>query len=77
MKRHTCIVCGKKRYERFMSKTDVINSRGHWACTILNYKGNFSDVLNYNTCSDKLSDLNGQLLQLRNKDLFKKMFKST
>jgi len=33
MKRHYCILCGKKRQERFMEFIEIaINNRGRWQC---------------------------------------------
>lgn len=76
-KRHTCIVCGKKRYERFMRKTEVMNDYLHWACSLTHCKNNAWELVTYQTCHDKLSDLDGQLKALREKELFRKMFHST
>lgn len=75
-RRHTCIVCGRKRYEQYMTRTDVLNAWKHWACNMKNDKAGLMALLKNETCSDKLSDLNGQLLRLHDKELFKRLFVS-
>lgn len=73
-KRHTCIVCGRKRYEQYMERINILNAYEHWACKLSTDKNGLWALVTNETCYDKLSALNGQLRSLQYKELFKKLF---
>lgn len=56
-KRKTCLICGKKRYEKFMIKFTAVG-KSHYSCNSESTE-----------CKQRVSELNGQLIAIRDKDL--------